>query len=169
MTTEITGEWLTYAEAGKRLGITAAAARQLSRRRGWQRRTPNAYGVRAEILVPQEALEKPPQVNADGHRTPHGPNGVGDASAAAFVLLARQLDDRVAEQAETIGDLRQRLDHEQQRVARAEHQVEELRTELGDALAAERIAAGEAAGLREEADRRRRWGLVRRLCWAIRV
>jgi hypothetical protein len=61
MTTESTGEWLTCAEAGKRLGIWAAAARQLSRRRGWQRRTPNAYGFRAEILVPEDALETLPQ------------------------------------------------------------------------------------------------------------
>jgi hypothetical protein len=75
--------------------------------------------------------------------------------------LAHQLEDRVADQTEAIRDPRQRLD-------RAEYQVGELRTELADAVAAERIAAGEAAGLREEVDRRRRWGLVRRLRWAIR-
>jgi hypothetical protein len=35
------GQWLTYGEAGRRFGVTPEAARQLARRRGWRRRTPN--------------------------------------------------------------------------------------------------------------------------------
>lgn len=50
------GRWLTYAEAGALLGISPGAVRQLARRRGWQRRTPSAYGGHASILVPEEAL-----------------------------------------------------------------------------------------------------------------
>ena len=82
-----TGEWLTYAEAGARLGISPAAARQLSRRRGWERRVPNAYGIQAQILVPATALVKPPSSNADGVRA--GNDG-RDTGEAAFALLARQ-------------------------------------------------------------------------------
>jgi hypothetical protein len=49
------GRWLTYAEAGQRLGISPEAVRQLARRRGWPRRTPNAYGGLATVLVPEDA------------------------------------------------------------------------------------------------------------------
>jgi hypothetical protein len=35
-------------------------------------------------------------------------------------------------------------------------------------VAAERIAAGEAAALRAELDQRRQWRLLRRLRWALR-
>jgi hypothetical protein len=38
---------------------------------------------------------------------------------------------------------------------------------LADAVAAERIAAGEAAALHAEADHRPVWGLLRRLPWAL--
>jgi hypothetical protein len=146
------GEWLTYAEAGERLGISAAAARQLSRRRGWQRRTPNAYGVPAQILVPEEALEQPTQGNADGDRTGHDER---DTSAAAFTLLARQLEREQgrADRAERL------LEDERRRVEAGHQRIDELQTALADAVAAERIAAGEAAALRHELDflRARPW------------
>jgi hypothetical protein len=146
------GEWLTYAEAGKRLGISAAAARQLSRRRGWRRRTPNAYGVQAQILVPEEALEKPTQGNVDGDRTGHDER---DTSATAFALLARQLEreqDR-ADRAERL------LEVERQRVEAGHQRIDELQTALADARAAERISADSAAALRHERDllRNRPW------------
>jgi hypothetical protein len=146
------GEWLTYAEAGKRLGISAAAARQLSRRRGWQRRTPNAYGVQAQILVPEEALEQPLQGNTDGDRTGHNER---DTSAAAFALLARQLEreqDR-ADRAERL------LEVERQRVEAGHQRITDLLTELADARGAERISADSAAALRHELDmlRARPW------------
>jgi hypothetical protein len=110
------GEWLTYAEAGQRLGISAAAARQLSRRRGWQRQTPNAYGVQAQILVPETALAKPVHSTADGVRVDDG----RDTSEAAFALLARQLE------------------REQDRVERAQRRLEEERC----LLEAERQCSG---------------------------
>jgi len=53
------GRWLTYTEAGNLLGISSEAVRQLARRRSWPRRTPNAYGVQAMILVPDDAMLRP--------------------------------------------------------------------------------------------------------------
>jgi hypothetical protein len=161
MASDDTGEWLTYAEAGKRLGISTAAAQQLSRRRKWPRRTPNAYGVLAEILVPTEALKKPMKPPTDGRRM----GDIGrDTSEAAFGVLVRQLEREQgrADRAE------QQLDAERQRVETGRRRIDELQGALADAVAAERIAAGEAARLRERADRRREWRLWRRLSWALR-
>ena len=92
-------EWLTYSEAGKRLGISTAAARQLSRRRDWQRRTPNAYGIPATVLVPGEVLENASNTDAvpqtDGVRTgsvePNA-NGLHTAYELAVMALTQQLD-----------------------------------------------------------------------------
>ena len=92
-------EWLTYSEAGKRLGISTAAARQLSRRRDWQRRTPNAYGIPATVLVPGEVLENASNTDAvpqtDGVRTgsvePNA-NGLHTAYELAVMALTEQLD-----------------------------------------------------------------------------
>jgi hypothetical protein len=50
---------LTYTEAGKLLGISSEAVRQLARRRSWPRRTPNAYGVQAMVLIPADAIVRP--------------------------------------------------------------------------------------------------------------
>src|SRR5438874_1955974 len=53
------GRWLTYEEAGELLGITAQAARMVAKRRGWARRTPNAYGDRALVQVPDDVVVRP--------------------------------------------------------------------------------------------------------------
>jgi hypothetical protein len=47
---------LTYAELATRLGISGDAARQLTRRRGWQRTRGNFPGAPAVILVPVDDL-----------------------------------------------------------------------------------------------------------------
>jgi len=120
-------EWLTYSEAGKRLGISTAAARQLSRRRDWQRRTPNAYGIPATVLVPGEVLENASNTDAvpqtDGVRTGHeqayadgvrtgsvepNANGLHTAYELAVMALTQQLD-------------------------RANHRIESLEAQLADA------------------------------------
>jgi hypothetical protein len=69
----------------------------------------------------------------------------------------------------------EQLDQEKSRVDRAERLLDEERersgrfqASLADAVGAERIAAGEAAALRAELDRRREWKLLRRLRWALR-
>jgi hypothetical protein len=41
--------WMTYAEAGRSLGISAEAARQLAKRRGWPRRKPNEHNALATV------------------------------------------------------------------------------------------------------------------------
>ena len=104
-------EWLTYAQLGRKLGISTAAARQLSRRRDWQRRTPNAYGIPATVLVPGEVLENASNTDAvpqtDGVRTGHeqayadgvrtgsvepNANGLHTAYELAVMALTEQLD-----------------------------------------------------------------------------
>src|SRR5918997_388818 len=51
--------WVTYAQAGELLGISTQAARMLAKRRGWARRTPNAYGDRALVLLPTDTVVQP--------------------------------------------------------------------------------------------------------------
>src|SRR3954453_2054970 len=51
--------WITYAEAGQLPGISTQAARMLAKRRGWARRTPNACGDRALVLLPNDILVQP--------------------------------------------------------------------------------------------------------------
>jgi hypothetical protein len=63
--------------------------------------------------------------------------------------------------------MNKRLEREQNRVDRAERLLDEERERRADAIAAERIAAGEAAALRAELDRRRGWGLLHRLRWVL--
>jgi hypothetical protein len=79
-------------------------------------------------------------------------------------------------------DLRRRLDATEARAERADRQLEtareeldashrrerELQTALADAVAAERIAAGETAALRAEREQRRQWSRWRRLREALR-
>jgi hypothetical protein len=153
MDSDTTGEWLTYAEVGKRLGISPAAARQLSRRRGWQRRTPNAYGIPAQILVPADALIAP----LDGVRTAHERgNGEHRTEEAAFARLLIEAERKRADRAEQLFDEeRQRADRAERHLEADRKRVDELRTALADAIAAERIAAGEAAALRAELYRQR--------------
>jgi hypothetical protein len=82
MADESGGEWLTYAEAGQRFGISPAAARQMSRRRGRQRRTPNAYGKPATILVPADALPTAPVPQPEAAQTANDQvNGVTAANS----------------------------------------------------------------------------------------
>src|SRR5215213_2544092 len=50
------GRWLTYGEAGQLLGISSEALRSLARRHRWDRRSPNAIGGQAWVLVPADRL-----------------------------------------------------------------------------------------------------------------
>jgi hypothetical protein len=67
------GQWLTYAEAGQRFGVSPEAARQLAKRRGWQRRTPNEPNETARIFVPGGAYIH----RADGRRYAEEPVPAG--------------------------------------------------------------------------------------------
>jgi hypothetical protein len=89
---------------------------------------------------------KPLDQDADGVRMGNGERGT---SETAFALLARQLEreqDRVERAERRLEEERRLLEAERQRSA-------ELRTALADAVAAERIAAGDAVGLRAEVER----------------
>lgn len=173
------GRWLTYPEAGQLLGISPEAVRQLARRRGWLRRTPNAYGVQARVLVPENAVVRPrPGLTAvqrpDERGMPDGDvhldeqqmsgldrldeSGVRAFEAANLIRILRETMEGL------VTPLREQIERERSRVDRAERQldeerqrIEELRATLADAVAAERITAGVAAGLRAELDRREDW------------
>ena len=144
--------WLTYAEIGRLFGITPSAARMLAKRRGWPRRTPNAYGDRARILVPADAVVQPRSAVSGeglgqfGEIEQPAPNGRDQPNVLLIISeTLRQLVEPLSAQ----------LEHERRRA--------------DDAVAAERVAAGEAAALRAELDRRREWPLLRRLRWALRT
>jgi hypothetical protein len=156
------GRWLTYAEAAALLGCKAEAVRQRARRQKWPKRTPNMYGLPAQVLVPDHAAVRPrpalyPVLSDSDRGTPEDRgNGLGQADEP----LVQAFDRAVA-------TLRDQLEHERNRADRADHQVEALRYALDDAKTAERVAAMNAAALLTIEAERRGWGLWRRLAWAI--
>src|SRR3954451_20543973 len=97
--------WMTYAEAGRRLGISAIAARSLARRHDWPRQIPNKPGAPAKILVPADRLTDHPSDRVNGH-----PATTSDQPPTGNRLMADQgptdptdrltgtLVDRVADQ-----------------------------------------------------------------------
>jgi hypothetical protein len=57
---EPTSQWLTYAEAGARFGISADAFRQIAMRRGWSRRRPKDDPVgRVQVQIPPDVEIRP--------------------------------------------------------------------------------------------------------------
>jgi hypothetical protein len=179
------GEWLTYAEAGQALGISAEAARQLAKRRGWPRRTPNEHNAPAKVCVPKAAKTRQ-RPAANGGQTPdergmidgadrpdEGASVRADEAVVRAVMTALALCREQLERERNRVDRAERLlDEERERAERraesAERRIGELTASLADAVGAERIAAGDAAALRAELDRRREWRLFRRLRWALR-
>ena len=151
--------WLTYAEAGQLLGILAAAARMLAKRRGWPRRTPNMYGDRARVLVPDGADVHSRAASIAVH-TAHAitsdqssPNG------------AEQVNVRVIEQA--IMALSEALTAERARAAALQTDLAHMRVDLADVKSACAIHADSARSLQARLDRRDEWSFVRRLRWAL--
>ena len=156
------GRWLTYAEAAALLGCKAEAVRQRARRQKWPKRTPNMYGLPAQVLVPDHAAVRPrpalyPVLSDSDRGTPDDHVNGRDR---ADVTLVQAFDRAVA-------TLRDQLEHERARGDGAEHQVEALRHALDDAKTGERISAATAAALLSIEDDRRGWRLWRRLAWAI--
>jgi hypothetical protein len=87
-----TEQWLSYAEAGERLGIAAQAVRHLARRRGWARRTPNAYGDRALVLVRVERTER--RLDEERARADHAERRLADKDATITGFVAREQELR---------------------------------------------------------------------------
>jgi hypothetical protein len=143
---------LTYGQIGERLGMSADAARQLVRRKGWRRSRPNAIGQPVVVAVPASELinehnrpptDDEPSVNRrasegtpTGYRSPPLENGANPDG-----------DDRWSILSVTVGALRsavdllgQQFEAEHRRADAAQTQIEELHRDL---TAAE-IAASEA-------------------------
>src|SRR3954471_15878831 len=157
--------WITYAEAGQLLGISAQAARMLAKRRGWARRTPNAYGDRTLVLVPADVIVQPRSALL-GVRTGHvisddqaEPNGHDQVNVRALEGAVEALREQLGVLDRRIEEERARADRERERADRAAQQIETLRTELAETRIAERVATTEANDLfrrleEERADRR---------------
>jgi hypothetical protein len=159
MSEPATERWLTYAEIGELFGITSSAARMLAKRRGWPRRTPNMYGDRARVLVPDDAVVQPRAASSDEHTA----QVIGSDQPSANGH--DQVRERAIERAITA--LCEQLEHERRRADDAVAVERALRGALDDAVAAERIASQEATALRAELDRRREWSRWRGLRWAL--
>jgi hypothetical protein len=53
---ESESDWLTYAEAGRVLGITPEAVRARSKRLEWPKRLPNAFGRQLGSKFPMSSV-----------------------------------------------------------------------------------------------------------------
>jgi hypothetical protein len=137
--------WLTYAEVGQLLGISAEAARATARRQKWPRRTPNDHGALARVLMPNDRFPARPRPATNGGHpgddrgtdrvsnqpddqpvtTPDVLRTVHETVELLLQLLREQLTiaNQRAERAE------QRMDTERERADQAERRVAELLTE----------------------------------------
>lgn len=153
-------EWLSYRQAGERLGLQPTAVAARARRARWPKRLRNDTGE-AEILVPAEVLAKPPQAPQEARPAPapdvEAPN-VGDAVRAAVgplqAALERETMDRRTLQGQADA-LREQLAAARLEAAKA---TGTAATEAARREGAER----EAADLRRQLDAlqarpRRRW------------
>jgi hypothetical protein len=160
---------MTYAELAAVRGISAASAERLVRRRRWPRQAGNDGVVR--VLVPLEEA-RDHRKSADSDVTPDKAPDVRTSALTSPLISAPDVTPVIRTLESAVETLREQLakanEWSETERERAERRLEEFRTALADALAAERIAAGEASALRADADRRRRWGLVRRLHGALR-
>jgi hypothetical protein len=161
------GRWLSYAEAGKVLGVTPQAVRMLVRRHGWARRIPNAYGERALVLVPDEVIarhraasdgvrmgsaparEQPP---ANGHEHPE-PDRRERLFERALEALTEQLTlaNKRADRAE------QERDQERARADQAERRLADKDATITGLVAEKQVLKQEVETLTELARARRSW------------
>ena len=147
-----TKSWLTYRELGAALGVQPNAARMHAHRRGWPKRASNRVGEPTRTLVPDSTVvrdcatynepvfDAPSDGPAQAHTDPHTKANV-QAHIEAHGLSPELIERAV----ETLCDM----------VGGSSLRLEELEKRLADAVAAERIAANEASGLRAELDRLR--------------
>jgi hypothetical protein len=173
------GITMTYAELADVRGIDRASAERLVRRRKWPRQVGNDGVVR--VIVPLTDVQKSSKEAALGDVRPiSGPGLPADDVTPTSALISdpgqlRSVPRIIETLKSAVDALRSQLERERSRVDQAERLLDEergqsgkLQASLADAVAAERIAAGAAAALRAELDRRQKWGFLRRLWWALR-
>ena len=156
---------MTYAELADVRGVSPASAKRLAQRHHWGQQTGNDGVVR--VTVPLSALVKPAQTKeknvadkqamspATGAADPATPVPVIHDVAGAVIPATDVLARAVEALREQLVRADEREESARRRAARAEREVEETRrridelhTALAGAVAAERIAAGEAGALR---------------------
>ena len=161
------GRWLTYEELGQLTGRTPNGARMFASRRNWPKRSSNRIGERATVLVPTEIAETPSRASHDAERAKVAPlaNGTDERAIARAAIDAAHRAARHRESPPRRGTAAFRWRADVQRTCHGTcgDEISDVRRELSDATAAERIARDEAAGLRAELDARKQWGLWRRL------
>ena len=152
---------MTYAEAGQILGISPEAVRALARRQRWSRRSPNAIGGQAWVLIPADRLPAngqsvPPDGRSESDRQPESDddrprpavaNGqlseAGDRPEDDRADDDRRDDRRDARWANALTAVRELADRqiamltanlaaERERADRAEAQIRELQEALGE-------------------------------------
>ena len=159
---------LTYAELAQARGISLASARRLVRRHGWPRQVGNDAVMRVAVPLGEVQAHKAPDSATARPRPaqagPGGPMPMPPADGPGTEVLAQAIDS-LREQLVIAND---RVERAERRADQERSLLEEARAQIADAVAAERIAAGEAAALRAELDRRKEWKLLRRLRWALR-
>lgn len=137
--------WVTYAEAGKLLGISAQAARMLAKRRGWPRRTPNAYGDRALVRVPADAIVQPRAASLDvrtgyvvdgDQAKPNGHDQVNVQALEGAVEALREqlgiLNRRIEEERALTTDERKRADAERARADRERDRADQAERRIAE-------------------------------------
>ena len=105
----MTGEWLTYAQAGERFGLSADAARMRVHRLGW--RTQPGNDGRTLVLVPEDAAVQPRGRSPERSEARSGersPAQIADDGKLAAAEGRAILAERRAEQAEQRADKAER-------------------------------------------------------------
>jgi hypothetical protein len=165
----------TYAELAHRLGISGDAARQLTRRRGWQRIRGNFPGAPAVILVPTDDLaaeqwrsDRP--TPPDDHPTPSYGNGATPPDTGLLAGALAALEDAVAALREQLGRAeagreaeRTRADDLRDRLDTMQRDLDAARVIAGAAQREARDALQAAEALRQAEAERKARGLVARL------
>ena len=172
---------MTYAELAAVRGISPASAKRLTQRHRWGRQIGNDGVVR--VTVPLSALVNPAKTDADTDSLSPAPEMTATPIAVTGDIAGDVLDDvsgdvtpatnalirAIEALREQLAKADQREEAERRRAEHAEHRLEverqvvddsrkridELYIALADAVAAERIAAGEASALRAIVTERR--------------
>ena len=151
-------DWLTYAEAGARFGVSAEAVRQLAMRRKWPRRRPNddPFG-RVQVLIPDHTEIKPRTGVQHPDERPSDARPIAELDTQRDAL---EHERERADRAEMTADLeRERADQaeilRQQATQRAEAADADRRaadTRVAEAEADRRVAEARADDERARSD-----------------